>query len=301
MQSVIEELKQADVGKILLHEPLANHTTWRVGGPADLLIEPKDKAGLIRGFQIIRKHHLPWRTIGRGSNLLVRDGGIRGVVFKLAEGLSDLHFDGETVRVGGGYSFIRLAVMAGKEGLTGLEFAGGIPGTVGGAVYMNAGAHGSDVSRILKSAEILFANGELVTLSNEEMEFGYRSSILQKRKGIVTEATFQLAYGDRKAIAAAMAAFKDRRRKTQPLQLPCAGSVFRNPEGDHAGRLIELAGLKGYRVGDAKVSEIHANFIVNCGRASARDVLTLMDHIIERVREKFGVTLVPEVQVVGEG
>jgi UDP-N-acetylmuramate dehydrogenase len=282
-------------------EPLANHTTWRIGGPADLLIQPKDKASLILAVQMIHRHNIPWSVIGRGSNLLVRDGGIRGAVLKVAEGLSHCEFRGEEVCVGAGYSMIRLAVETGKMGLTGMEFAGGIPGSVGGAVYMNAGAHGSDLSRILKQAEILFDNGETVVLTNKEMEFAYRTSLLQKKRGIVLEAVFQLKKGDRKEIAAILASNKDRRRQTQPLQMPCAGSVFRNPPGDHAGRLIEAAGLKGFHYGGAQVSEIHANFIVNRGGATASDVLTLMDHIRRTILEKFGVDLHPEVLVVGEG
>ncbi|WP_407921133.1 UDP-N-acetylmuramate dehydrogenase [Brevibacillus migulae] len=296
-----EELKQANVGKVWVNEPLANHTTWRIGGPADLLIQPKDKETLALAVQMIHRHNIPWSVIGRGSNLLVRDGGIRGAVLKVAEGLSHCEFRGQEVCVGAGYSMIRLAVEAGKMGLTGLEFAGGIPGSVGGAVYMNAGAHGSDLSRILKKAEILFDNGEVKVLTNEEMKFAYRTSLLQTKKGVVLEATFQLRDGDRNEIAAVLAANKDRRRQTQPLQLPCAGSVFRNPPGDHSGRLIEEAGLKGFQIGGAQISEMHANFIVNRGGATASDVLTLMDHVRRTIMEKYGVDLHPEVLVVGEG
>lgn len=296
-----DELKQANVGKVWMNEPLANHTTWRIGGPADLLIQPKDKDSLILAVQLIHRHNIPWSVIGRGSNLLVRDGGIRGAVLKVAEGLSHCEFRGQEVCVGAGYSMIRLTVEAGKMGLTGMEFAGGIPGSVGGAVYMNAGAHGSDLSRILKTAEILFEDGGVLVLTNEELEFAYRTSLLQKKKGVVLEATFQLREGDRRAIAAVLAANKDRRRQTQPLQMPCAGSVFRNPPGDHAGRLIESAGLKGFQIGGAQISEIHANFIVNRGGATASDVLTLMDHVRRTIMEKFGVDLHPEVLVVGEG
>ncbi|WP_409174655.1 UDP-N-acetylmuramate dehydrogenase [Brevibacillus fortis] len=301
MKKIADELMQAGIEKVWTDEPLANHTTWRIGGPADLLIQPKDKASLQKALQIIHRHEIPWSVIGRGSNLLVRDRGIRGAVLKVAEGLSHCEFRGEEVCVGAGYSMIRLAVETGKMGLTGMEFAGGIPGTVGGAVYMNAGAHGSDLSRILIDAEILFENGESKVLSNEELSFSYRTSLLQKQKGIVLEARFQLRTGDREEIAATLAANKERRRNTQPLQMPCAGSVFRNPPNDHAGRLIEAAGLKGYRVGGAQVSEKHSNFIVNCGGATAADVLTLIDHVRSTILEKNGIDLHPEVLVVGEG
>ncbi|MGK5507583.1 UDP-N-acetylmuramate dehydrogenase [Brevibacillus formosus] len=301
MKKIADELMQAGIEKVWTDEPLANHTTWRIGGPADLLIQPKDKASLQKALQIIHRHEIPWSVIGRGSNLLVRDRGIRGAVLKVAEGLSHCEFRGEEVCVGAGYSMIRLAVETGKMGLTGMEFAGGIPGTVGGAVYMNAGAHGSDLSRILIDAEILFENGESKVLSNEELSFSYRTSLLQKQKGIVLEARFQLRTGDRKEIAATLAANKERRRNTQPLQMPCAGSVFRNPPNDHAGRLIEAAGLKGYQIGGAQVSEKHSNFIVNCGGATAADVLTLINHVRSTILEKNGIDLHPEVLVVGEG
>lgn len=301
MKTIAEELVQAGIEKVWTDEPLANHTTWRIGGPADLLIQPKDKESLLTALQIIRRHEIPWSVIGRGSNLLVRDRGIRGAVLKVAEGLSHCEFKGEEVCVGAGYSMIRLATETGKRGLTGMEFAGGIPGTVGGAVYMNAGAHGSDLSRILIDAEILFENGESKVLSNEELSFSYRTSLLQKQKGIVLEARFQLRTGDSKEISATLAANKERRRATQPLQMPSCGSVFRNPPNDHAGRLIEAAGLKGYQIGGAQVSEKHSNFIVNCGGATATDVLTLINHIRSTILEKNGIDLHSEVLVVGEG
>jgi UDP-N-acetylmuramate dehydrogenase len=302
MNVLVNELLEAKVGKVWINEPLANHTTWKIGGPADVIIQPKDKEGLTSSMRLIQAHHIPYLAIGRGSNILVRDGGIRGVVIKMGEGLNHLQIKGDLVVVDAGYSFIKLATVVGKKGLTGLEFAGGIPGTVGGAVYMNAGAHGSDVSRVLQSAEILFDDGELATLSNEELKFSYRTSILQKeRKGVCLEATFQLEHGDRKMITEALSTHKNYRRKTQPLQLPCCGSVFRNPKPYSAGQLIEEAGLKGYRVGDAQVSLLHANFIVNVGKASASDVLTLIDHIQTTIHSTYGVDMHPEVQVVGEG
>ncbi|HJV44819.1 MAG TPA: UDP-N-acetylmuramate dehydrogenase [Bacillota bacterium] len=301
MKEIIEQLVKLDVGVVLGDEPLANHTTWKIGGPVDLFIQPKDKMGLASAFTIITKHKLPWRVIGKGSNLLVRDRGIRGVVFQLADGLDHLEFRDDVVHVGAGYSLIRLAVMAGKEGLTGLEFAGGIPGSVGGAVYMNAGAHGSEISRILQSAEVLLDTGEFRTYSNQDMQFRYRHSILQDQGGIITGVVFQLAAGNRKEIANAMASYKERRRVTQPLQQPCAGSVFRNPPGNHAGKLIEEAGLKGYRIGDAQISEKHANFIVNRGKATAGDVLLLIEYIQKTIAERYHVQLIPEVEVVGEG
>lgn len=300
MEELIAELEQANLGKLLFDEPLTKHTTWKIGGPADLLILPAGKEQLIAIVKLLIKHGQSWTNLGRGSNMLVSDKGIRGVVIKPAGGLDYVRFEGATAIAGASYSFIKLSVMAGKQGLTGLEFAGGIPGTVGGAVYMNAGAHGSDVSRIFKYADIVLETGELVRYGAEEMRFDYRHSVLHEMKGLVLEAAFELAEGDRMEIASALAAYKERRLRTQPLQLAVAGSVFRNPPGDHAARLIQEAGLKGYQVGEAQVSEMHANFIVNTGQATARDVLALMAHIQSTVEQRFGVKLVPEVLVVGE-
>lgn len=300
MKRLIDELIRAEIGDVLPNEPLSKYTTWKIGGPADLLIIPKGKRELAATVALLHRHGITWTNLGRGSNMLVLDKGIRGVVIKPGPGLDYARFDGHTVTAGAAFSFIKLSVLAGKQGLTGLEFAGGIPGTVGGAVYMNAGAHGSDVSRIFKSAEIVTEHGEIVRYDREAMKFAYRRSCLQDMRAVVAEATFELAPGDRKEIAAAMASYKDRRQRTQPLQVPTAGSVFRNPPGDHAARLIEAAGLKGHRIGGAEVSAVHANFIVNTGQAKAEDVLTLMEHIQRTVKERFGVELVPEVLVVGE-
>ncbi|GIQ67956.1 UDP-N-acetylmuramate dehydrogenase [Xylanibacillus composti] len=300
MNACITELKEAHIGRVLANEPMADYTTWKIGGPADVLIVPDGKAELMEAMRILYRHKMPWMLLGRGSNLLVSDKGIRGAVIKLGPAFEQLRYEGDLVYVGGAYSFIKLSVMTGKQGLTGLEYAGGIPGTVGGAVYMNAGAHGSDVSRILQSAEVVTEKGELVRMDNEDFQFAYRYSRLHDHPGIVTEAVFKLAPGDRKEIAAAMASFKDRRLRTQPLQMACAGSVFRNPEQHFAAKLIEEAGLKGTRVGGAEVSVQHANFIVNTGNATAEDVITLIRNIQHIVKEKAQVELIPEVLFVGE-
>lgn len=300
MEQLIADLERSYAGTMKLAEPLAAHTTWKIGGPADLFLVPKDGEQLAAAIAALGKHAVPWTVLGRGSNTLASDLGYRGAVIKLGAGFDSLRFEGNLVHVGGAYSFIKLSVMTGKEGLTGLEFAGGIPGTVGGAVYMNAGAHHSDVSRILKSATIVWEDGTKETYGNEEMGFRYRHSVLHERRGIVTEAVFSLASGDRKEIAAMLASYKDRRLRTQPLQLACAGSVFRNPPGEHAARLIEAAGLKGAREGGAVVSELHANFIVNDDHATAEDVLALMDRARRIVHERFGIWLEPEVLLMGE-
>lgn len=299
MNKIYEELVHLQVGKVLLNEPLANHTTLKVGGPAAIFIEPTSVESLSKIMGVIRKHHVNWRAIGRGSNLLVSDEGIDGVVIKLGTGLTDLHIDGTKVRVGAGHSVVSLAMIMSKQGLTGLEFAAGIPGSVGGAVYMNAGAHGSDISTILTAAHVLFADGTLSWLTNEEMMYSYRTSILQKkRSGIVVEAIFQLANGEKKQISHLMNKNKEYRKNTQPWDAPCAGSVFRNPLPQYAGKLVEEAGLKGFSVGGAKVSPMHGNFIVNTGNATAKDVLDLIDILKERVFSLYGVKLQTELEII---
>ncbi|RKP55272.1 UDP-N-acetylmuramate dehydrogenase [Cohnella endophytica] len=300
MQQLVAELKQAGIGEVRTNEPLAGYTTWKIGGPADLFLVPNNDEELATSLRLLRGYDVPWCMLGRGSNTLVSDKGVRGAVIKLGDGFDEVRFDGGTVFAGASYSFIKLSVMAGKQGLTGLEFAGGIPGTVGGAVYMNAGAHGSDISRILQSADVVWDDGSRAELGKDEMAFSYRHSILQERRGIVTRAVFRLEEGDRKEIAAALATYKDRRRRTQPLQMACAGSVFRNPPNDHAARLIESAGLKGMREGAAEVSTVHANFIVNHGGARAEDVLALIRRVQRTIAEAYGIELVPEVLMLGE-
>jgi UDP-N-acetylmuramate dehydrogenase len=300
LQQWISLLANTNVGEIKLNEPMTRHTTWKIGGPTDALIIPETREQLQELLTLLYCHQIPWIQIGRGSNILVTDKGIRGVVIKLGSGLEFANFQEEAVTAGGACSLVKLSILTARRGLTGFEFAGGIPGSVGGAVYMNAGAHGSDVSRIFKSAEIVLETGKLVTYAAKDMLFAYRHSVLHEHKGVVIEATFGLSKGERREIAAALASFKDRRRRTQPLQSPCAGSVFRNPPGDHAARLIEATGLKGYRVGGAEVSMQHANFIVNTGQATAEDVLTLMYEIQKKITTEYGISLVPEVFIVGE-
>ncbi|MCJ2145519.1 MULTISPECIES: UDP-N-acetylmuramate dehydrogenase [Bacillus] len=301
MDKVIQELKELEVGKVLENEPLSNHTTIKIGGPADVLVVPKNIQAVKDTMKVIKKHGVKWTAIGRGSNLLVLDEGIRGVVIKLGQGLDHMEIDGEQVTVGGGYSVVRLATGISKKGLSGLEFAAGIPGSVGGAVYMNAGAHGSDISKVLVKALILFEDGTIDWLTNEEMTFSYRTSILQnERPGICLEAVLQLEQKERDEIVAQMQKNKDYRKETQPVSNPCAGSIFRNPLPEHAGRLVEEAGLKGYQIGGAKVSEMHGNFIVNAGGATAKDVLDLIAFIQKTIKEKYDIDMHTEVEIIGE-
>lgn len=300
MSTLFQELTNANIGKVLADEPLAKHTTIKIGGPADILVEPNNTDSLCKALEIIKRYGAKWTAIGRGSNLLVSDEGIEGVVIKLGTGMDHFELDGETLTVGGGYSIIKLATIISKKGLSGLEFASGIPGSIGGAVYMNAGAHGSDMSKILVKALVLFEDGTIEWLTNEELEFSYRTSILQeKRPGICIEAVLQLKQGEKEDIVAVMQKNKDYRRETQPWNYPCAGSIFRNPLPNYAGQLVESAGLKGYQIGGAKISEMHGNFIVNAGGATAQDVLELINYVKKTILEKFNVTMETEVEIIG--
>ncbi|MFB7140117.1 UDP-N-acetylmuramate dehydrogenase [Gottfriedia sp. NPDC056225] len=286
---------------LLINEPLANHTTMKIGGPAEYLVIPKTVNQIKEIINLANEHGINVTVIGRGSNLLVSDQGIEGVVIKISDCLDHIDVDGTKVIVGAGYSVIRLATQLSRKGLSGLEFASGIPGSVGGAVYMNAGAHQSDFSKITARAHILFPDGKFEWLTNEELDFSYRTSVLQhKRKGFVIEAELQLQEGSKEASTALMQKNKDYRRETQPWNYPCAGSIFRNPLPQYAGNLIERAELKGYQIGGAKVSEMHGNFIVNAGNATSKDVLDLIAFIKKTILEKFNVQLETEVEIVGK-
>lgn len=300
MNELIKKLKELNVGKVKENEPLANHTTIKIGGPADLFIEPSSIDNLKKTMDLIREYNVKWTAIGRGSNLLVSDKGIEGAVIKLGPGLDGLEVKDTVVKVGGGHSLVSLATMISRKGLSGLEFAAGIPGSVGGAVYMNAGAHGSDISNILVKAHILFEDGTMEWLTNDEMEFSYRTSVLQKKRpGIVAEAVFQLEEGEKEAILSKLQKNKDYRKETQPWNFPCAGSIFRNPLPHYAGKLIESAGLKGHSIGGAMISEMHGNFIVNTGNAKAQDVLSLIEHIKETIYNLYQIKMETEVEIIG--
>jgi len=301
MQDIIKELLDNQVGKVKENERLDKYTTIKIGGPADIFVEPTSIDHLVKVMDIVKKYNVPWRVIGRGSNLLVSDEGIRGIVIRLGRGMDHLTIEEENIRVGGGYSVVALSTLISRKGLSGLEFASGIPGSIGGAVYMNAGAHGSDISKILTRARILFEDGTIEWLTNDEMEFSYRTSILQKKRpGIVIEAEFALQKGEKEKIVEAMQKNKEYRKETQPWDSPCAGSIFRNPLPHYAGQLIEQAGLKGYSIGGAKISEMHGNFIVNAGGATAKDVLSLIDYIKNVIKEKYNIEMETEVEIIGK-
>jgi UDP-N-acetylmuramate dehydrogenase len=283
-------------GSVSRNEPLSRHTTLRIGGPADWFVQPLDEADLSETFQWADRRGLAAYCLGLGSNLLVPDEGVRGVVTTLGPACVWVRFDGPRVAVGAGYPVMRLLNEAAERGLTGLEGVSGVPGTVGGALAMNAGTPAGDMGQVTRSVRVLLPGGRIATWSREDLGFGYRRSRLQQERAVALEALLELRPGDPAAIRQAIADNAVRRRQTQPIELPNAGSVWTNPAGDHAGRLVEAAGCKGWRVGDAQVSPKHANFIVNLGRARAADVITLMARVRRAVAERFGVRLEPELR-----
>ena len=283
------------------NEVLASHTTFRIGGPADLFAEPSTIEELQAFLAIQKQTQWPCFLMGNGSNLLIRDGGIRGMVIVLADRFSQIQPISETqLRVQAGARLSAIARAAWSLGLGGFEFASGIPGTLGGAVTMNAGAYGGEMQQVVESVWAINCDGHLVSLSKEAMEFGYRHSKVMDDNLIVVEAQLKLTPKDPGEIKDYLDDLAERRRSKQPIQLPSAGSFFKRPPGQFAGALIEQAGLKGLRVGDAQVSELHAGFIVNVGAATASDVLQLMETIQNKVMQMFGVMLEPEVRIVGE-
>jgi len=301
MKELAKQLQEMKIGTVKENEPLASHTTIKIGGPADLFIEPSTIENFEKAMKVIHAAGVKWTAIGRGSNLLVSDKGIEGVVIKLGAGLDQVEVVENTVTVGAGASVVALAMTLSRKGLSGLEFASGIPGSVGGAVYMNAGAHGSDISKILEKAYILFEDGTMEWLTVEQMKFSYRTSVLQKeRPGIVLEAVFNLEDGEVDTIKGVIKKNKDYRKDTQPWSSPCAGSIFRNPLPNYAGQLVEKAGLKGYTIGGAQISEMHGNFIVNTGNATAADVLALIDYVKGQIWDLYNIRMETEVEIIGK-
>ncbi len=289
------------IAQVLEHEPMARHTTMRVGGPAEILFSPANEGELLFAVREAKRAGAPFRIIGNGSNLLVLDGGLPGLTIRLGEAFSKISVDGNQIRAQAGALLSRVAAAARDASLTGLEFASGIPGSAGGGMAMNAGAYGGQLSDVFEGCRALDPEtGIISALGPAEMALGYRESAALSRGLIVTEAAFRLTAGDRSAIQAKMDDLSARRREKQPLNLPSAGSTFKRPEGYFAGALIEQAGLKGLRVGGASVSEKHAGFVVNDRGATARDVLDLIRLVQARVLEHSGVRLETEVRILGE-
>lgn len=294
----IEEYRGKNLGLLLENEPLSKHTTFRVGGPARILVIPNSKDSLVETIRLVQQYDIPFKVIGRGSNLLPSDRLFDGIIIKCDKGLDHIEINGTLVTVGAGVSTILLANKIAKNELAGLEFISGIPGSLGGAVYMNAGAYNKEIKDVLVKALIMDETGILKWISNEEMQFTYRTSIMQSQKGwVLIEAILQLESGNYDEIMELMKARKVRRVESQPTNLPSAGSTFRNPKPHFSWKLIEESGLRGVRIGGAEVSQKHCNFIVNVGGATATDIYNLIQHVQQVVLEKHGVELHPEVEM----
>ncbi len=301
MQNIAELLIHA-VGedRISTSESMSRHTTFRIGGPADVFAVPRTVEEATEIVRICREQGVPFYVIGNGSNLLVSDLGYRGVILQIYKNLSEISVDGDTMTVQAGAMLSVMAKRALEHGLTGFEFASGIPGTVGGAVVMNAGAYGGEMKDVLEEITVLTGDGAVQKVLAKELELGYRHSVIPERGWIVLGARLRLQEGDSREIGARMEELRQQRVAKQPLDVPSAGSTFKRPEGHFAGKLIMEAGLRGFSVGDAQVSEKHCGFVVNRGKATAEDVYRLIREVAARVREHSGVTLEPEVKLLGE-
>ena len=291
--------KKTGTGFIFEKDPMKQHTTFRVGGPADVLVTPSAEE-LPEIVALCQKFGVPYYIVGNGSNLLVGDKGIRGVVIEMTSRMGDIVCEGETVIAGAGASLGRVAAKAAEEGLTGIEFAAGIPGTVGGAVVMNAGAYGGEMKDIITSVLVMDEFGEKKELSARELDFSYRHSCIPEKRYIVLRITMRLRKGCTDEIRAKMSELREMRISKQPLEYPSAGSTFKRPEGYFAGKLIMDAGLRGFQVGGAQVAEKHCGFVINKDNASAADIYRLMQEVTAKVEAEFGVTLEPEVKMLGE-
>ena len=296
---VKEDLEKLDVGEMIEDEPMYKHTTYKVGGPARIYLKVKDVDSLIKTIKYCGKHRVKYLVIGRGSNLLFSDREYEGLIISLNECFNEIKVNGSTMIAQAGVPMISLSYQAAKIGLSGFEFMGGIPGSIGGGIYMNAGAYKYDLASVVKTVTLLNEKHEVVTFNNEQMDFSYRHSICQdNRKLIVVEVTFELTAKSPDEIKAVLDKRKERRMSSQPWNMPSAGSVFRNPQDKPAWQYIDECGLRGYEIGGAQVSPKHSNFIVNNGYASAKDIYDLIMLVQEKVNEKFGVKLRREVGLI---
>lgn len=290
------------VGEENVHtdEPMSRHTTFRIGGNADYFVKPGNADEVAAVIVVCREYNIPYFILGNGSNLLVSDDGYRGMIINIMDNMDSVTVDGRIITAQAGAMLVRVSVMARDNALTGLEFASGIPGTIGGAVYMNAGAYGGEMKNVVKTVRAIDEYGRIYELDSEKMDFSYRHSIVEERKLIVLEVTLELEHGSREAIDDRMKELAEARRSKQPLEYPSAGSTFKRPEEYFAGKLIMDAGLRGYSVGGAQVAEKHCGFVINKGGATASDVVELIRDVQHDVDDKFGVTLEPEVKMLGE-
>ena len=295
---LIEQLKQMNIGKLETNVLLSKYTTYKVGGKAKVLAYPKNIEKLITLLKWAKTNNISYKMLGNGSNLIFSDADYNGILIKLTE-FDDIEIFDNKIRVGAGYSLMKLSRIALKNSLTGLEFAAGIPGTVGGAIFMNAGAYKSDMGYIVQMIKVLTPDFRIVTLENKELAFHYRTSFLKTHPNyICLEAIIKLEKGKKEAIEEVMKSRLQRRKEAQPLQYPSAGSVFRNPPGMFSGELIENCGLKGKKIGGAQVSEKHANFIINNGTATYEDIIMLIDYIKERIKVIYDIDLILEQEII---
>jgi len=300
MQEFIQLLKsRITSGNILEREPMSRHTTFSVGGPADIFVQPGSVEEVQWALQCSRERKVPFFVVGNGSNLLVSDEGFRGMILNLGRNFQKIQVEGELMEVQAGALLGRAAREALDHGLTGLEFAAGIPGSIGGAAAMNAGAYGGEMKDVIMEVLVLTEEGDLLRLSNEEMDLGYRHSCIFEKNYIVLQVKMKLQKGSAEAIRERMEELARARREKQPLEYPSAGSTFKRPAGYFAGKLIQDAGLKGFRVGGAMVSEKHAGFVINAGHGTAADIAELIRQVQIRVKEAAGVTMHPEVRFLG--
>lgn len=300
-QYIYEQLLNIiDKEDVKIDEPMKKHISFRVGGPADILVKPRTEEDLKNIIALVKEENIPYLVIGNGSNLLIKDGGIRGVVIKISDNYNSFEIKENILEAQAGALLSVLGKSLLRAQLKGFEFAAGIPGTLGGALAMNAGAYGGEMKDIVKSVKLMNTKGEIIELTNEQMEFGYRKSLLSREEYIVLSATIELQKGNFDEIKAIMLDFTQRRVTKQPLSLPSAGSTFKRPEGHFAGKLIEDSGLRGLTLRGAQVSEKHCGFVVNLGNAQAKDLLDLMYVVKSTVYAKYGVILEEEVKILGE-
>lgn len=300
-EAFVTEIKRAlGENSILLHEPMEKHTTFEIGGPADYVIFPSSIEDVKAAFSLLRQYEIPFLILGNGSNVLVRDKGIRGAVVVFNALYSKMRADGNRIIAEAGASLKDISKFAASCGLSGIEFAVGIPGSLGGAVFMNAGAYDGEMKNVVRHVTSLSVDGTLHEWEFEQLKMGYRHSIFQENDQVICEVILELSPGNKESILEKMDDFTKRREMKQPLEYPSAGSTFKRPEGYFAGTLIDQTGLKGLRVGGAQVSEKHAGFVINAGDATAENVLELISKVQKRVFEKHGVKLYPEVRVLGE-
>ena len=300
MADLLRQWQNRDPAPVFsLREPMSAHTTFQTGGPADIFAEPSSEAELAQMMADCRERGIPFFVLGRGSNVLVSDDGYRGVILHIGESFARMERRDTQILAGAGVTLLSLSRFAWKEGLTGLEFAGGIPGTLGGALFMNAGAYGGEMKDVVQEVRALRPDGTICLLTADELEMGYRTSRIQREGWTALSAMIRLEEGDPEAIGARMRELAEKRRSRQPLEYPSAGSTFKRPPGYFAGKLIQDAGLSGYTAGGACVSSKHCGFVVNQGRASSSDVLAVCRHVKETVLQTFGVELELEIRLLG--